>query len=224
MKLLQTIKEILQRQLLLRQYRAIYSKYREFTMIPESIYLGNLDLCRKYAAPGCIVECGVWRGGMIAGIADMLGDERTYILFDSFEGLPEAQEIDGAAAVAWQKNKEAPLYYENCKADIEFAKRAMELSHAHKVDIVKGWFSDTLRNYPFTSEIAVLRLDGDWYESTFECLNSLYPKVAKGGVIILDDYYFWDGCSRAVHDYLSINKLTDRIEQSEQRIYHIVKR
>ncbi len=193
-------------------------------MIPESIYLGNLDLCRKFAVPGCIVECGVWRGGMIAGIADMLGDERAYILFDSFEGLPEAQEIDGAAAVAWQKNKEAPLYYENCKADIDFAKRAMELSHAHEVDIVKGWFSDTLRHYTFTSEIAVLRLDGDWYESTFDCLNSLYPKVAKGGVIILDDYYFWDGCSRAVHDYLSINKLSDRIEQSEHRIYYIVKR
>ncbi|MEE3093051.1 MAG: TylF/MycF/NovP-related O-methyltransferase, partial [Pseudomonadota bacterium] len=61
---------------------------------------------------------------------------------------------------------------------------------------------------------SVLRLDGDWYESTISILENLYDKVATNGLILIDDYYSWDGCSRAVHDFLSDQKLPERIRQS----------
>src|SRR5437763_4267208 len=94
-------------------YRRIYSRYREFTMIPHSVYIENLRLCERLAPKnGCIVECGVWRGGMSAGMADIL-PERVHYLFDSFEGLPPAKEIDGLDALRWQSNTASPTYYDN---------------------------------------------------------------------------------------------------------------
>src|SRR5277367_3008793 len=76
--------------------RAIYRKYRNYTMIPEDSYIRNLKIAKRLKAiPGNIVECGVWRGGMIAGIAEVLGPSREYVLLDSFQGLPPAKEIDG---------------------------------------------------------------------------------------------------------------------------------
>ena len=97
---------ILERRRLRNGFRRIYSKYRAYTMIHEAMYVNNLELCAKFGAtPGCVVECGVWRGGMSAGMAEVLGADRDYFLFDSFEGLPPAREdLDGASAVAWQSN------------------------------------------------------------------------------------------------------------------------
>lgn len=70
-------------------------------MITADDYVENLRLARWVGqVRGSIIECGTWRGGMIAGIADVLGRDRRYYLFDSFEGLPPAKEIDGAAALA----------------------------------------------------------------------------------------------------------------------------
>ena len=90
------------------------------------MYVANLCIVRALqSVPGCVVECGVWRGGMIAGIAEVLGPEREYILFDSFEGLPPAKEIDGEAALAWQSDKSSPLYHDNCAAEQKFAAEAM---------------------------------------------------------------------------------------------------
>src|SRR5262245_48397715 len=80
------------------QFQLIYRKYRDFTMCPRSAYVANLTLAYRYAhVQGSVVECGTWRGGMIAGIAELLGGGRTYHLFDSFEGLPRSRAIDGPA-------------------------------------------------------------------------------------------------------------------------------
>src|ERR1700736_4242629 len=76
-------------------YNRLYEKYREFTMQPMHRFLNNLQLVDRYRPAGCVVECGVWRGGAIAAIAELLGPQRTYLLFDSFEGLPPAGELDG---------------------------------------------------------------------------------------------------------------------------------
>jgi hypothetical protein len=62
--------------------------------------------------------------------------------------------------------------------------------------------------------IAILRLDGDWYDSTLVVLRSLWQFMAPNGVVIIDDYYAWDGCSRAVHDFLYDIKSTARLKQS----------
>lgn len=181
-------------------------------MISRECYLSNLELALRVSdIEGCIVECGVWRGGMIAGIASVLGPERTYYLFDSFEGLPPAQEIDGQAAIQWQADKESPKYYQNCRAEEQFASAAMKLSKVKKYKLIRGWFEDTIPKYSDTEPIALLRLDGDWYDSTMICLKHLFDRVVTGGLIIIDDYYTWDGCSRAVHDFLSERSAIQRI-------------
>lgn len=200
----------------------LHKKYSSYTMIAKDTFVENLRLCKNFSnIHGCVVECGVWRGGMIASIAEILGNDRNYYLFDSFEGLPPAKEIDGEAALAWQRNKEGSYFFDNCKAETIYADEAMKMAGVSRYQLVKGWFSETIAKFQFDEDIALLRLDGDWYESTMQCIELLYPKVAKGGVIIIDDYYVWDGCSRAIHDYLSAHKLTCRIHQIQRNCYII---
>jgi len=194
-------------------------------MIPRFIYCANLDLCNDFSMiSGSVVECGTWRGGMIGGIACLLGPHRKYILFDSFEGLPDAKEIDGKSAILWQSDKSSAGYHDNCTASEESAKEAMKLAGASNVSIIKGWFNETLWKTSPQEEIAILRMDADWYDSTIEILNALFPKVKKGGLIIIDDYYTWDGCSKAVHDYLSTNKREERIYTYRCGICYIIKK
>jgi O-methyltransferase len=201
----------------------IYRRYRHLTMINPITYARNLALCAVAApAQGCIVECGVWRGGASAGMADILPGRRHY-LFDSFEGLPPAHSaLDGDGAVAWQQ-RPAGQTWNNCAAERGFAEGAMQKSAAKGFRLVEGWFADTLVGFEPGEPIAVLRLDGDWYGSTMQCLTALFPYVLPGGLIILDDYYFWDGCSRAVHDFLSRTEARERIEQ-RGRLCFMVKR
>ena len=183
-----------------QRLRRTFRKYRDFTMVPEDIYLGNLHLVSTIKnIPGAIVECGTWRGGMIAGIADVLGSHRHYHLFDSYEGLPPAKEIDGEAALAWQRDKSGPMYHDNCRASEEEARLAMSMSAAKNYSLVKGWFKDTLPSSR-VGPIAVLRMDADWYESTKEILDNLAGSVVRGGMIIVDDYYVYEGCARAVNE------------------------
>jgi len=194
--------------------RFLYRKYRDFTMAPSKVFFRNMLIVdRVRHVKGCVVECGVWRGGMSAGMAEVLGPERTYLLFDSFEGLPAATERDGEAARRWQSDTTSETYYDNCSADITFARRAMSMSGARDFVLIKGWFEETLRDFVPPSPIAVLRLDGDWYESTTVALEALFRHVAPDGIVIVDDYYAWDGCCRAVHDFLSRRGLTARLTQ-----------
>jgi len=194
-------------------FNRTYDKFRDYTMISRDAYVSNLLLAsRVHHLPGCVVECGVWRGGMSAGIADLLGEDRDYYLFDSFEGLPQAKEIDGASALKWQKNTGSKEYYNNCMAPIEFAEKAMKLAGAKSYQLIKGWFNDTLPGFTPSQPISLLRLDGDWYDSTMTCLDGLFDFVCPGGIVVLDDYYTWDGCSRALHDFLSKKSAIERIE------------
>ena len=183
-------------------------------MAPASYFWRNLLIVdeRRHVA-GCVIECGVWRGGMSAGMAEVLGEQREYFLFDSFEGLPPATELDGDAAKAWQQDTQSASYYDNCSASTDFAERAMRLSGAPNYKLVKGWFENTLADFVPPSPISILRLDGDWYESTMTVLEALFKHMAPGGIIIVDDYYAWDGCSRAIHDFLSRHQLTTRVTQ-----------
>jgi len=193
-------------------------------MIPVRRFCANLSLAETVLdIPGCIVECGVWRGGMSAGLCLLLGSERDYFLFDSFEGLPPAQPIDGQDALQYQQNAASPGYRDNCTAPPEFARRAMELAGAQRFHLVPGWFNQTLPGFEPEQPIALLRLDGDWYESTMVCLRSLFDRVAPNGIIIVDDYYDWDGCSRALHDFLSERKATERIRSFNGSVCYLTK-
>jgi O-methyltransferase len=160
---------------------------------------------------------------MIAGIATLFNDDRHYYLFDSFEGLPPAKEIDGkdpmgTTAVEWQARQGLPGMKNNVKAEVEYAARAMALSATKNAHIFKGWFNETLPRYD-GKPIAILRVDGDWYDSTMDVLTHLHQYVVPGGLIILDDYYYGDGTAKAVHDFLSNNNLIERIRQEQHGGY-----
>jgi|HubBroStandDraft_4_1064222.scaffolds.fasta_scaffold204695_2 O-methyltransferase len=183
------------------RFRKTFRKYREFTMIPEATYIANLWLAAKVdKIPGEVVECGTWRGGMIAGVADVLGSDRNYRLFDSFEGLPPAKEIDGAGALAWQQNTSGPFYRNNCRAEESEARQAMAMSAGRRHTITKGWFNETLPKAQ-VGPIALLLLDADWYDSTKQILDNLGCRMVPGGLIVVDDYYVWSGCTRAVNEH-----------------------
>ena len=160
-----------------------------------------------------IVECGVWRGG--CSTAMLLAQRAAFgrvvapvWLLDSFEGLPPAAERDGPLARSWQSDTDSPDYHDNCTASLADVRRGLERFGfgEDEVHLVEGWFADTVPDV--ASELAsrgisLLRLDGDWYESTMTCLTQLEPCVVDEGTLLIDDYYAWDGCARAVHDYLS---------------------
>jgi O-methyltransferase len=204
------------------RFKRTYERFQEYTMIPPQTYLNNLHLAKTiYGLRGCVVECGVWRGGMIAGIAEVLGPNREYFLFDSFEGLPSAKDIDGSAALEWQRNTSSEGYHNNCSAPVDFAEKAMRRSAVRSYYLHKGWFDQTLPHFKPPSPIALLRLDADWYDSTIMCLERLYDYVAPGGLIVIDDYFTWDGCSKAVHDFLSSRKAAERIRAFDDVCYLI---
>ena len=210
-----------------REHREFYQRFRGHTMIWEPVFCQNLDLAIRHHQAGlAVVECGVWRGGMIAAIAAALGDpDSVYHLFDSFQGLPEAQSIDGAAAQAWQQDTTSHIYYDNCRASEEEAREAMSLASVppERTIFHTGWFEDTLPGLRLDRPVSILRLDADWYASTRMCLEVFYPQVADGGLILIDDYYTWDGCARAVHDYLSEHKLAARIRCTDRDVAYIIK-
>src|SRR6516225_4655383 len=110
----------------------LYSKYKPYTMIPSRrAFLENLMVVNNTLSVlngrGAVIECGTWKGGMAAAMVEVGGPHLDYYFFDSFEGLPPVQEIDGDAAKAYQAATEAPDYYDNCKADISYINAALAL-------------------------------------------------------------------------------------------------
>src|SRR5215471_2710162 len=205
----------------LRDLPPIIEKVRPFTMVPhESL----VDLARQvctvvtHEISGALVECGTWRGGaafLMAGVLQQSGvHERKVWLFDSFEGIPPPQEIDGAAAKAWAEDKSGPLYFDNLRAPVEGVRQAAaDLGLSYCTEIVKGWFDQTLPAMrDRIGPIAILRIDADWYASVKCCLEHLYDLVVEDGFIIFDDYYTFDGCAIAVHEFLGRRGLAHRIE------------
>ena len=130
------------------QFEKLYSKYANFTMIPRALFVSNLELCYRYKKlKGDFVECGVWRGGMSGAIAEVLSQNTPIHLFDSFEGLPAARDIDGKEALAWQKNVTSPNYHDNCRAEESYVLESMKLAK-HKIHkIYKGWFEQTIPQF-----------------------------------------------------------------------------
>jgi len=193
--------------------RKIQAKIHNYSMIPAGRLAATIELCRRLGrVDGCVVECGVWRGGMSAAMADTLPG-RVHFLFDSFEGLPLPTSDDGEWGQLYLRDPKSPEFYDSCIADPSFAEAIMRKSAAREFHLVKGWFKDTLPSFRPPSPIAVLRLDADWYDSTMECLKHLFPHVAPGGLILIDDYLEGEGCARAVHEYLVAERRRERIRE-----------
>lgn len=164
--------------------------------------LHNIDFIAEKIKdlPGDIVECGVWKGAMLSYMATIFTD-RTIWAYDSFEGVPSNKDQTKYP----DKYSIHGIDWANCCpeliADVSFLYEAFakyEVPNPDRIQIVKGWFKDTLPNA--TQQIALLRVDGDLYSSTYEILEYLYPLVVKGGFIIFDDYCIPES-REAVHDY-----------------------
>jgi O-methyltransferase len=134
--------------------------------------------------PGDLVECGVWRGGasifMRGVLVSMGAGQRTTWLYDSFRGLPKPTHLTDIDLS--MMNHYLAVSLETVKDNF----RAFGLLNEN-VRFVPGWFNDTLP-YAEVERIALLRLDGDMYESTMVALTSLYPKVSIGGYVVIHDF------------------------------------
>ncbi|PIL22215.1 hypothetical protein P775_00380 [Puniceibacterium antarcticum] len=162
-----------------------------------------LDAVSAGDVPGDLMECGVWRGGgciLMAGWLRVHGDnQRKLLVADSFEGLPKPTHTqDGKLDLTKEKFPELAVSKEAVREN--FA--VYGLLDDHKQVFLKGWFRDTLTNAP-TLQIALLRLDGDLYESTMDTLQALYDRVSPGGIVIVDDYGALPMCRQAVEDFFA---------------------
>lgn len=150
-----------------------------------------LETLKQENIEGCVVETGCWKGGCGAFMA--LSGRRTFLL-DSFEGLP------GLTAKDQNKvsEEDATGLFPSSIYDVERIAATLGV----RVEVIKGWFSESIpANKERMGTIALLRLDGDTYQSTKDALH-LYDSVVEGGFVIIDDYKGWPGCRRAIHEFI----------------------
>jgi hypothetical protein len=163
-----------------------------------------IEAALREGIPGDVMECGVWRGGatiyMRAVLAAHRVTDRNVWVADSFAGLPDV----GHDGDAGDKEFWAPLAGQ-LAVSLTDVQRNFGLFGLldDRVRFLPGWFNETLHTAPI-DQLAVLRLDGDLYESTLTALTHLYPKVSPGGYVSIDDYHF-ETCRRAVTEYLAEN-------------------
>lgn len=171
----------------------------------------------RLGIPGNFVECGVWRGGscgMMALAHQQSGRARREIhMFDSFEGLPEPKAADdGAKAVVYSSQHAGGALNPigKCVGPLDDNRELMEKIVGYPKNLLhyhKGWFEETVPKLQDFGPIALLRLDGDWYESTKVCLDHLYDRVSPGGLIVVDDYGHWEGCKKALDEFFVKRKI-----------------
>ena len=195
------------------------------------------QLCKqvlKNQITGDFVECGVWRGGSagLMGLALQRFDQnhkKKLHLFDSFEGLPQPSIADGVLASEYSRgaNSGKLASINQCVANVSDVQNFIfnELNlPKNLVTFHKGWFQDTLPNIGKELEnVSLLRLDGDWYESTKICLEAFYDRIPRGGIILLDDYFCWEGCKKATDNFRAKHRILSKIIQIDRDSAYWVK-
>ena len=178
--------------------------------------LDNLQFCIEEVirsrVPGDLIETGIWRGGatiFMRGVLAAYGitDRRVWAA-DSFQGVPPPTHPKDAGYDI--SARVLPVLSVGLEEVQQLFKRYGLLDE--QVFFLKGWFKDTLAKAPI-EKLAVLRLDGDLYESTMDALNPLYPKVATGGFIIVDDYFAIAQCEQAILDFRATHGISDPIHK-----------
>ncbi len=172
-----------------------------------------VDLVNSNDVKGSLVECGVAEGGTAAMMAlanKHLGNvSRNKWFFDSYEGLPEPTEKD--YEMGKTGNFIRPLPKGSCLGTLEQVQELMfdNLKFSiNEINLIKGWFEDTVpNNKDKVGPIAILRLDGDWYESTKVPLENFYNQISDGGYIIVDDYLTCFGSRKAVDEFLDLKNI-----------------
>ena len=211
------------------EFWGIYKSCSAFTMTSvERMYAlySSVNYVLSNGIKGSFVECGVWRGGSAMLIAKMLINrnctDRKIYLYDTFEGMPAPSgndiNLNGVDASEILRQGEPdlkdPAWCIANLADVQANMRSTNFP-LENIVYIKGKVEETIPGNMPDANIALLRLDTDWYESTRHELIYLFPRLELNGIIIIDDYGHWEGCKKAVDDYLKehkINILLNRVD------------
>jgi len=185
--------------------------------------LNNIQSCIedvvKNNIEGDFIETGVWRGGaciFAKALFSILDNNRKVWVADSFEGLPKPN------PELYPEDKGDDLYsLEQLRISLDQVKNNFKRFNLldDNVKFLKGWFKDTLPSAPI-EKLAIVRLDGDMYESTMDGLTNLYHKLSSGGYLIIDDYGVIPACKKAVHDFRNKNGITEEIINIDDSGYY----
>jgi len=202
------------------EYCDTYNKCKPFTMTSlERIYalVNSVEYIVNAELPGDIVECGVWKGGSAMLVAykllEMKDVSRRIYLYDTFSGMTKPTEddyllSDGTPAES-QMRKMGKTSFENwCFSPLSEVKKNMFSTGypRNKLIFVKGKIEESVPQ-TIPTQISLLRLDTDWYQSTMHELIHLFPLLVEKGVLIIDDYGYWSGQKKAVDEYFATNKI-----------------
>jgi hypothetical protein len=195
--------------------REIFQAVRPLTMTsPERIYavIQAVRYLARAAVSGALVECGVWKGGSMAAVArtllQMNDVSRDLYLFDTFRGMTKPGVVD----VDYSGKQASKVWAESnggwCEAPLEQVKSALYATGypTDRIHFIEGRVEDTIPASAPES-IALLRLDTDWYESTYHELIHLFPRLTRAGVLIIDDYGHWQGSRKACDEYFEQNRV-----------------
>ena len=170
--------------------------------------------------PGDLIETGAWRGGAVIfmrGVLEAYGDEtRSVWVADSFAGLPRREDTrypEDEADIEWAEKGWLTASLDEVKGNFE---RYGLLDD--RVRFLPGWFHETLPDAPI-DRLALMRLDGDMYGSTMDALRSLYPKLSKGGYVVVDDYWLAN-CRAAVDEFRQNHDIKDAIVPVDRAIVY----
>jgi hypothetical protein len=189
----------------------IWHHVAPFTLTsPERIQalVDSVRYLERHQVAGAFVECGVWRGGsmMAAALALSGATNREFFLFDTYQGMPPPSDVD----IDYRGNTAELLLNDPSRAgditlvaQLDEVRRNMASTNypESKIHYIEGKVEDTVPERA-PEQIALLRLDTDWYESTRHELHHLFPRLVSGGVLIVDDYGHWKGARQAVDEYL----------------------
>ena len=199
--------------------RGLYEDRSTFshTMIGDKRLSSLRKMCEQVIQnniPGDFIETGVWRGGACILMRAVLKahDDTKRIVWcaDSFEGLPKPnlKKYPKDSGIAGELHKFEYLSVSLEKVESHFSKYGLL---DNQVRFLKGWFKDTLPQAPI-EKLAILRLDGDMYESTIQALDALYDKLSTGGFLIVDDFGVIIECHKAIYDFRQAHSITDEIQ------------
>lgn len=183
--------------------------------------------CIEVGVPGDLIETGVWRGGaciFMRAILKAYGvqDRRVWVA-DSFEGLPEPDVEKFPTEAKFHNGPVMRVLYKNFAADFESVRNNFAVFGMldEQVQFLKGWFRDTLPHAPI-ERLAVMRLDGDYYESTMDSLKNLYDKLSVGGYCIVDDYGedVWTNCRQAVDEFRAQRDIREPLIRVDSKCYY----
>ena len=197
--------------------RNIVEQVRSYSMTSDArlwMLIKSVEYLVSNRVPGHFVECGVWQGGSMMAVAKKLATmndhTRELWLYDTFSGMTDPSDLDveshsGRSAMELLAESDinnargvwAYSTYDDVRANM------MNTGYpSEKFRFIKGKVEETL-NHHVPDQIALLRLDTDWYESTRAELEILYDKLVMNGVCIIDDYGHWEGARRALDEFVS---------------------